>query len=70
MDIKDKLELIADVFEEDVLEPETRLDTLENWDSMGKLSLIVMCDDEFEKKLTSEKLKEFETVQDILDFIG
>lgn len=66
----EKLELIAEALEADSLEAATKLDELEGWDSMGKLSLIVMCDDEFGKKLTSEGLKGFKTVQDILDFLG
>ena len=42
------------------------LSELENWDSMTKLSLIVLMDDEFEKKLTGEQIKSFVTVKDIL----
>ena len=38
--------------------------------SMGKLSLIVHCDDEFNKKLLCEVIKGFTTVKDILDFMG
>jgi acyl carrier protein len=35
---------------------------------MGKLSLIVLADEEFEKKLTGEQINEFKTVQDVLNF--
>ena len=62
---------------EDVLEldggtwkPETELSTIDEYDSMAKLSLIVMMDDEFGKKLTGEQIFQFKTVQDILDFMG
>ena len=36
---------------------------------MAKLSLIVLMDDEFGKKLSGEKIREFKTVQDVLDFM-
>lgn len=69
---EEKLHLLEDVFEleENTLTPETVLDDLEEYDSMSKLSLIVMIDDECSKKLTGEQLKEFETIQDVLDFMG
>ena len=64
--------MIEEVLEldEDTLKPETALADIEEYDSMSKLSLIVMIDDECHKKLTGEQLKEFETIQDILDFMG
>ena len=36
---------------------------------MAKLSLIVLFDDEFGKKLTGEKIREFKTIGDILAFM-
>lgn len=51
------------------LSPETLLVNLEEYDSMAKLSLIVLMDEEFNKKLTGEQIREFKTVQDILDFM-
>lgn len=52
-----------------VLEPATELTSIDEYDSMAKLSLIVLMDDEFGKKLTGEKIRLFKTVQDILDFM-
>lgn len=52
-----------------VLEPATELSSIDEYDSMAKLSLIVLMDDEFGKKLTGEKIRQFKTVQDILDFM-
>lgn len=51
------------------LNEDSVLAQIEEYDSMAKLSLIVMCDDEFGKKLTGERLIQFETIKDILDFI-
>ena len=72
MEMKEKLKLLLDLFEleEGELTPEMKLEDVEAWDSMTKLSLIVLMDDEFNKKLTGEQIRMFKTVQDILDFMG
>lgn len=69
---EEKIALLEDMLEldEGTLNPETELSSIEEYDSMAKLSLIVMMDDEFGKKLTGEQIREFKTVQDILDFMG
>lgn len=69
---EEKLHLLEEVLEldEDTLTPEAALADIEEYDSMSKLSLIVMIDDECHKKLTGEQLREFVTVQDVLDFMG
>lgn len=72
MEIKKKLELLYDIFEAEQGEigADTELSTLPNWDSMTKLSLIVMIDDECSKDLSGEQVRAFKTIQDILDFMG
>lgn len=52
------------------LKPEMELSDIPEYDSMAKLSLIVMMDEECGKKLTGEQIREIKTVQDILDFMG
>lgn len=71
MTTEEKLHLLEDVFEmeEGTLSAEVALNEIEEYDSMAKLSLIVMCDDEFGKKLTGEQILKFQTIQDILDFM-
>lgn len=68
----EKIRIIEVAFEldEDTLTEDTLLSDIEEFDSMGKLTLIVLCDDEFDKKLTGEHLKDFKTVRDILDFLA
>lgn len=68
----EKIALLEDAWELDdgTLTEETVLEELEEFDSMGKLSLIVLCDDEFGKKLPGDTIKSFQTVKDILDFMG
>jgi acyl carrier protein len=67
----EKMRLIEEALEldENALTEETILDDIVQYDSMGKLSLIVLCDDEFDKKLTGEQINSFKTVKDILDFM-
>lgn len=69
---EEKIALLEDMLELDggSLNPEMELSEIEEYDSMAKLSLIVLMDDEFGKKLTGEQIRDFNTVQDILDFMG
>ena len=69
---QEKIELIADALE---LEPneislETQLADLPEYDSMAKLSIIVVMDEEFDKKLSGEEMAKFSTIGDILEFAG
>lgn len=71
MELTKKIELLADLFEvepEEIVVEQT-LDQFEPWDSMSKLSLIVLMDDEFGKKLTGEQIMQFTTLGDILAFM-
>lgn len=68
---EEKIALLEDLLELDggTLTPQTALNTISEYDSMAKLSLIVLMDDEFGKKLNGEHIRAFKTVQDILDFM-
>ncbi|MCR4574360.1 MAG: acyl carrier protein [Lentisphaeria bacterium] len=68
----EKIALLEETWEldEGTLKEDTLLKDVDAFDSMGKLSLIVLCDDEFNKKLPGEVIKGFKTVKDILDFMG
>ena len=72
MDTIKKIALLEEMMEldEGTLTPETNLADIEEYDSMAKLSLIVLMNDEFEKKLNRNQIKEFKTIQDILNFMG
>ncbi len=69
---EEKIKRIEDTLEieEGTLTPETALDDVPEYDSMGKLSLIVLSDEEFGKKLTGEQIRAFSTIGDILAFLG
>ena len=68
MTAQEKIALIEETLEldEGTLTPKTVLADVDEYDSMAKLSLIVMMDDEFGVKLTGDMVKGFETVADIL----
>ena len=72
MTTEEKIALLEDMLELDngSLKPETVLVDIDEYDSMAKLSLIVLMDEECGKKLTGEQIREFKTVQDVLDFMG
>ena len=69
---EEKIAMLEDMLELESgsLKPEMELKEIAEYDSMAKLSLIVMMDEEIGKKLTGEDIQEFTTVQDILDFMG
>ena len=71
MDNKEKLGLLEEALDldEGALSPDMELSTIAAYDSMAKLTLIVVMKDEFGKQLTSDQIKAFVTVQDILDFM-
>ena len=72
MDNKKKISLLEEMFQMDegTLSADMKLDDIEEWDSMTKLSLIVLMDEEFDKTLVSSDIKNFVTIQDILDYMG
>ncbi len=71
MSEKEKLALLEDLMEleEGDLAVDMILADIEDYTSMAKLSLIVLMNDEFGKKLTNEQIKKFQTVKDILDYM-
>ena len=71
MSNQEKIALLEEAFEidEGTLSPEIELDSLDCWDSMAKLTLIVLMDEECGKSIKSDEIKKFITVQDILDYM-
>ena len=52
------------------LNPQTTLESLAEWDSMGKISTIIMLADDYGYTLTYDELKELKIVGDILDLMN
>ena len=67
MTLAEKLEVLAEVLDRDVdeVKPETELETI-GWDSISMLGVIAMAKTRIDKKIPGAKIREFETVQDIL----
>ena len=65
---QEKIALLEETLEidEGTLTEDMLLEDVDEYDSMAKLSLIVMMDDEFGIKLTGDMIKGFQTVGDIL----
>lgn len=69
---QEKIALIAEGLDVDPtsIDAQTNLADLAEYDSMTKLSIIVLMDEEFDKKLTGEEIANFTTVGDIVAFAG
>lgn len=72
MEVAKKVALLEEIMEldEGALSPEMKLNELEEYDSMVKLSLIVLMKNEFGKIITIKEINNFVTVQDVLDYMG
>ena len=68
---KEKMNLLEETLEldEGTLTLDMNLADIDEYHSMAKLSLIVMMDDEFGKKLTGDEVKSFVTVGDIINYM-
>ena len=66
---REKLALLEDMLEleEGALTPEMKLEDIEEFDSMARLSLIVLFEDEFDKAITGQDIKKYVTVADVLN---
>ena len=66
---EEKITLLEETFEveENTLEEDTILSEIEEYDSIAKLSLIVLFEDEFNIRLDRDTINSFKTVADILN---
>ncbi len=72
MDLQTKLNLLEEMLDLDEgssLEVTTKLETLDDWDSVAAISLIALVDEHFDKVITGAMIKEFKTVQDVIDIM-
>lgn len=69
--MKELLEMLEEIMDldEGVLETTTVLEDLEEWDSLSILSLMAEAKKSYDKKLSVDEIKEFVTVQDIIDYL-
>ncbi len=60
------IEDLVEIMEtDDELRLDTELDSIEEWDSLAKLSLMAYAKKEFDYNLTASQIREFVTVDDI-----
>lgn len=71
MDLQTKLTLIEEMLDLDQgsLEVTTVLESLADWDSVAAISLIALVDEHFDKTISGAMIKEFKTVQDIINIM-
>lgn len=71
MEKSKEMELLEELFDVDAgtLKPETQLKDIESWDSMTKLSLIAMIDEECDKVLNGAEINKLVTINDILKYM-
>ena len=69
MDNQEKLAALEEIMEldEGSLAPETRLEDIEEWDSLSALSFVVLLGDEFNRKISGKEIRAFETIQDMMN---
>lgn len=68
----EKMALLEEAFDVDegYLKADMLLSDIDEYDSMTRLALIVMIDENFGKTLTGTDMNSFQTVQDILDIMN
>lgn len=71
METREKLSLLEEMLEldEGSLKEETLLSDINEWDSMTKLSLMVLLDDEFSKKVSGDEIKKLVSIKDIMNLM-
>lgn len=68
MNTKEKIEKIEELLDidEGIINEDSVLADLDEWDSITKLSMLIFFEEEMGKKISAEKIKEMKTVKDIM----
>jgi len=51
--------------EEETIDLNTQFDSLDTWDSLGKLSLIALIDESFNVQISDKEFNSFQTIDDL-----
>jgi len=69
-----KVELLEEIKEtlqrDEEISFEMKLDHIEEWDSLANISMISLYDQLFEVVVTADKLKECQTVNDLIELVS
>lgn len=63
------LKKIAVLLEVEAVQVDERLDSFEEWDSLTAFSIIALVDSDYNKSLSNSQLKQFETINDLVNYI-
>ena len=71
MELKEKMELLEEIMdvEEGTLTPESELAEVDERDSLSKLALMAEVKKRVNRRLSTEEILNFKTVQDIIDYL-
>ncbi len=72
MELKKFISLFADQFDDtpsDQFNPDTTFRELDEWDSMTALSVIAMIDEEFDKQISGDDIRNVSTIKELYGFI-
>ena len=58
--VKEALDIV-----EETIDLNTQFDSLDTWDSLGKLSLIALIDESFNVQISDKEFNSFETLDDL-----
>jgi len=66
------IELFAEGLEVEpaALSPETRIADVEEWNSIGWLTIMSLVDERLGVQIESKAIRGFQTVQDVIDYLG
>ncbi|MHB0896054.1 MAG: hypothetical protein ACYC1A_00715 [Spirochaetales bacterium] len=69
---QEKIAILEEMMEleKGTLQESTILAEVVEWNSLAKLSLIALMDEEFSKQISADQMKAFVLVKDILSFMG
>ena len=67
--MEDFLTLIAEILEEESVEPSDELQSFEAWDSLTILSIIAICDSEYNVPLSAEEIENSGTILGLRELI-
>lgn len=73
MEIKDFIEKFAEALDDmdaSILTPETNFRDLDEWSSLAALSVIAMADEEFDKEISGNDIRNAQTIQDLFNLMN
>lgn len=71
MTLEEKMELLEDVLDMDQedIDASMSLSEMDEWDSLSKLGLMAEVKTKMNQRLSVEEIQNFQTIQDILDYL-